>query len=166
MTQANYGGMGNTVSWEQTLLDTRECFRRWGVEDFILPTKAESQRNKSVRVDFAKRGTWVAPTCGRFDTPEQNFRAVYLALDAFRKADQRGIGAMYAEVARALSLPDPTDPYRTVSEHAGVEIDTTTAIELVRSAYRRALQNTHPDHGGKRDDYDRVREAGRRLGFA
>jgi hypothetical protein len=160
-----YGNLHTTVSWRETVADLKECFRKWGVEDYILPTKQESERIGCVEVSFAKRGVWAVPRCARFSTPEQNIRAVYLALDAVRLADQRGIGELMAEASRVLALPDPSQAEAVIARFsAAISADEVRAKP--RMYYAQALHETHPDHGGRREDFDAVRRAGEQMGVA
>lgn len=161
-----YGNLTTSKTWNESLAELREEFRRWGVEDFLLPTKAESQRDKKVCVPFALRGTWVNPECSRWqaiDGPnwlERDLRAIVRAVNAARLADQRGLGALMAEATRALALNAGDDPWVILGLLREAE------PEDNRRAYRRLLARAHPDHGGDPERFRAIMEAGEKLGFA
>jgi DnaJ-domain-containing protein 1 len=76
-------------------------------------------------------------------TAEDNLRVLYLAIEALRLNEVRGI----ADVVRAayLALPAPArqrDPYEVL----GVRPDADP--EIVDAAFRAAAKTAHPDHGG------------------
>lgn len=160
------GSLHTTKRWQETLADIAECFTKWGVDDYVLPRKVDSERQGYVEVAFSKRGGWAKPRCGRFATPEQNLRAIWQALDAVRKADQRGIGELMAEASKLLSIPSPDDPRVVLARHSGLAVNDDTPSGGMVHAYREALKRTHPDHGGNRQDFDAVRRAGSQLGVA
>ena len=157
------GWLTTTKTWNESLADLRQEFQRWGIEDYLLPTKAESQKAKKVTVPFALQGTWVHPECGRFgDKAEHNLRAIVLAVEAARKMDQRGIGALLAEIARPLALrsgdlaPGPWEilGLRPEADH-----------EMNRREFRRLIQQHHPDRGGDSDKFQEILAAGKECGL-
>ena len=159
-----YGGMGRVVSWEQSKTDLREELRKWGVEKYALTTKKEAEEIGAVTVIFFKNGVSASPSCsrwgGEWQGPERNLRAIVGAVQSARLADQRGIGTLWAEIAKTLALPPGDDPYRVL----GLTKEATPAE--VRKAYLQKAQETHPDHGGNETDFRRIKEAAEKLGVA
>ena len=161
-----YGSLNTAKSWRDILAELVDELRKWGLDDYVLPTKRESEERGAVILKLAKNGVRTDVPCARFSHEwngmERNLAGIKEAVKANRLADQRGIGAVFAEVAKLLALPsgDQEDPYAVLGISPGVDTD------HVKSAYRSRLFDTHPDRGGKREDYDRVRAAGMTLGVA
>ena len=152
--------MNTTKTWVQSIGELEELFRKWGVDDWVPPALVFSRREGTVTLSFALRGKWAHPTCGAYSTPEQNVRALLLTLDRVRIADTQGIGAVLAEAASVLALPDPYDPHQVLGTTPTMSHD-----ELVQ-AYRAKLQETHSDHAGGSDEaVVHVLDAGRKLGL-
>lgn len=158
------GSLNSTKPWGELLTDLKAELKRWGVQDYILPTHDESRRQGYVELSLAVRGNWAAPRCSRFthevNGTAKNLSALVQVIRANRLADQRGIGSMFAEVAKLLALPDPDNPYTVIGAASGMSVD------KLRAAYRDALKRAHPDHGGTADALIKVRAAGQTLGIA
>lgn len=158
------GSLNTNQSWSELLLILRDELRKWDVQDYILPTLKEARAAGWVELSFARHGVWTPIRCGEFSNhtngPERNLCAIKEAVRAIRLADQRGISDIFVQAAKALALPDPNDPYRVlgISNHANAAQG--------REAYREALKRTHPDHGGNSEAFQRVRQAGEKLGFS
>jgi hypothetical protein len=137
--------------------------RRWDVVDYVLPTYRESCSQSFVKLTLARNGNWSDIECRVFGGGDSGARynlcAIKETLRSLRLADQRGIGGVFAAAAaNLLALPDPNDPYAVLKIARGA------SPEMIKRAYREALQRTHPDRGGNRRDFDRVQWAGRELG--
>lgn len=63
------------------------------------------------------------------------------------------------EVPDVDPAPDESavDPLGTALAELGVSTD--AGLDEIRAAYRRRVKETHPDHGGDEDEFNRVREA-------
>ena len=161
------GNLHTNKSWVDSLADLRDEFRKWGVEDYLLPIRKESEKAGSVTVSFAVRGTWVKPECRRWqradghDWLECNLRAIVMAVHSVRVADQRGLGALLAETTRPLALPAGDD-----DPHSVLGVAPTASASEVRQAYLEAAKRHHPDRGGDPAMFKRINEAARALGVA
>ena len=158
------GHLNTNKSWPVLLKEVKEELDKWGIEDYLLPTLRKSQDDGEVVIQIARGGNWEAVRCGNFthwtNGAQRNLCAIREALRAHRLADQRGMGSVFAQVAK-LALPDPEDPYQILNIRRG------SGIEEIRSAYRKLMQTAHPDKpNGSRPAYDRVRRAGEQLGVA
>lgn len=152
------GSLRTTLSWQEISYRLRDNFRKWGIREYVLPQLNSSQTG--VTVDFLQAGEWRQASCSRFPRPHENYHALLLAFEAVRKADQRGIAGVFAQVAQAFALPEPaTGPYAVLGVRPG------DAPERIRDAYMDRIKETHPDHGGDPREFQRVREAGRELGI-
>ncbi len=157
MKRAN---LNTNMLWPELLERCRDNFRLWDIDDYLMPTYRNSSETRSVTVEFMQAGEWRSATCTRWaGDARRNFHALILAFEAVRKADQRGIAGVFAEVAKHFALPaGSTDAHQVLG------IGSSASEEEIRSAYRSRLQETHPDKGGDRAEFDKVRSAGKVLG--
>lgn len=117
--------------------------------------------------------TFVAPYGFQGPDWQHNVRAIALTLQALRAVDRYGATETGQQYTGFKALPGPGEG---VPMPTPTRMTSTVAAELLRSygqigdslasAYRAAVRRTHPDIGGNRDDFDRVREAARVLGVA
>ena len=160
-SDARRGNLNTSKTWAQIARELQDEFRKWGIPDYHLPYKGDSVRLGSVSVAVKINGEERVLTCNRFhegNWPERNYLTIVLAVRAARLAEQRGLGSLFAAAAQLISLPEPNDPRHIlgVSQQA-------SEPEILR-AYRRKLLQVHPDHGGTREELERVMDAGKRLG--
>lgn len=158
------GDLHTSKSWTQLNSELNDEFRKWGVptHDIILPTSTEARNHGIVVVEFLWRGDWKKVECSKFaqgnNGAERNLSAIVGAIKAGRLADQRGIGSIFAQVAQLMALPDPDDPFTVLGITKG------SSPSVIKDAYRQRVMKAHPDHGGTREEYDRVRKAAETLG--
>ena len=158
------GQLNTDKSWTQLISELIDEFRKWGVDrnDLILPKVTDARNHGVVLVEFVWKKEWTKVECtkfsGEYHGAERNLSAIKSAIRAGRLADQRGIGSIFAQVAELMALPDPDDPYAIL----GIPKGATPGI--IKEAYRKKVMKAHPDHGGTRKEYDRVRKAAETLG--
>ena len=155
------GNLNTSKTWQQIQREVKEELRKWGIQDYHLPYKGDSERLGSVTLIIKRDGQEHRLTCDRFRTgnwPERNYTAILGAIRSVRLAEQRGMGNLFAAAAQLISLPDPNDPHYIL----GVTSDATQ--EEIQRAYWRKVREVHPDQGGRREELERVIEAGRQLG--
>ena len=164
---SNTGSLRTTATWTESLRDLANEFRKWGKKDYVLPTLADARRLGKVRVTFAVNGQWRLLECSIGSSwsapysPEVSIRAILIAIEGARKADQRGIGALLAAATQHLAFPSgQDDPYKVL----GVAPNATK--EAIRHAYTILAQQHHPDHGGNEQEFKRVQKAAEKLGVA
>lgn len=106
--------------------------------------------------------------CDTFDRFEDNVRAVALALEALRTVDRYGVTRRGEQYAGWKALPASTDA--TMTAAAAAELLARYALvqdpertlansEYARSVVRMAVRATHPDAGGRADDFHLVQTA-------
>ena len=165
MPSSNTGTIRTKRSWADILDQLKGELRRWGIRDYILP-KAADARNAGGAVTLelvGKDGQSHELTCSRFtdgNRAERNLLALTVAIEGYRKAEQRGIASLFVEIAKFAALPDPNNPHHILG------VDETASISTMRQAYHARVKTAHPDHGGTREEFDRVRQAGVKLGVA
>jgi len=166
-----YGQLNTSLTWAQLTARLRETFRKWGITEFMVPNLAASNsEDGAVTVEWMFQGDWKEARCDNwklsdasYKAPHQNLHALVLALEDARLAYARGIIGVYAQVAThfvALPAADDSDPYRMLRVQRGVD------DHAIRTAYRKRLMETHPDHGGDAKEFEKVRAAARTLGVA
>jgi uncharacterized protein (DUF58 family) len=122
-----------------------------------------------VRLAFTSRHGPLAYATDRFTGWRDNARAIALALEALRKVDRYGV-AGHGEQYRGWTAIEasPGDPLQVLADAAGVQRAVyvgATEAEL-RGLLRLARRQTHPDHGGTADDWNRVQAAAKKLRIA
>ena len=121
----NTSGALLTKTWEEITREVREELRKWGTTSYILPCKGDSGnsvRLKPVTVRIKIRGEERQVTCDQFhdrNRPERDYAAIAIALRSARLADQRGIGAVFAQAAQLAALPGPNDPHHVLGVKPG-----------------------------------------------
>ncbi len=154
------GNLTTNIRWGDLEKRCRDNFRRWNIDDFLLPSFRNSVDISAVTIEFMHRGEWHSATCNRWQSDaRRNFHALVLAFEAVRKADQRGIAGVFADVASAIALPAPAS-----SAHQILGVETSATESEIRTAYRTLLKRHHPDHGGHPEEFTKIRDAGRALG--
>ena len=157
------GGLNTSKNWTQITREMREELRKWGITQYHMPYKGGSERLGSVTVIVTIKGQEKRITCDRFheaNWPERDYVAIKGAIRAARLADQRGLGSVFAQAYQLIALPDPDDPYYILG------VNPQAGIEDIRYAYRKRVAEAHPDQGGSREMFERVIEAGQRLGVS
>ena len=149
-------------TWHQTENELRASFRQWARHHNArsIPWALENLRGKR---DVTLRYTLpdqpeVVLTMDRQRTAEDNLRVLYLAVEAMRLNDVRGV----TDVVRAayLALPSPAierDPYEVL----GVRPD--TPPEVIEAAYKALARKHHPDNGGDAAEMATINAAYERL---
>ena len=160
------GSLQTNKSWNVLIGEVKLELDRWGIfENFMMPTKKDSLNTGKVAILVKPKGAeWDEVSCDRFgrelNGPERNLCALREAVRAYRLADNRGIGSVFAQMAKLVALPDPNDPWRLLG------ITQSDSQERKLEAYRAALKRTHPDTpGGDPDTFMRVKAAGVKIGL-
>ena len=172
------GDLHTSKTFFESLQELRSIFRKWDVKDYILPTsKGAAQAGGGVTLEFVIKDRWISLQCSKFkwgaDAPARNLRALVMAIDAARLAEQRGIGEIFAKLATELyALPAPKTPpssgarpgASTAYDILGVSVSASKGVLL--AAYRARVKEAHPDApGGDPAEFRRLQEAARELGI-
>jgi len=157
------GGLNTNKSWDVLLKELQDELRKWGVTDYLLPYKGDSQRlgkvNLTLKVGEREKTVSCAKFTGQVHAMERNLSAIVQTVRATRLADQRGIGSLLADVAELLLALPEYDPYRVLGVPKG------SSPEEIRKAYHRQMNLYHPDKmQGSRLMYDVIKRAAEDLG--
>jgi hypothetical protein len=151
-------------TWGEAQRDLQDVMRKWDKE-FMPPILKQTQQDQYLTVRYVVHNQWVSVSSrswvGQRNWEARNLIAVVQALDAVRKAEQRGLVGLLAEVVKYHALPSGDwDPRRELGVSAAA-----TAAEL-RAAYLNRAKLTHPDSGGTDESFRRVQKAAQELGVA
>jgi len=164
----NYSPLHTTKTWAESLNDLVEEFRKWGINDYLLPIRKRAMLDGKVVLSFAVNGRWIEPPIecsigpSKFSMydPDTSLRAIVLAIESARKADQRGIGALLAAATAHLALP-AYSAYRVLGVPEG-----TRDPKILRAAYVEKAKLTHPDRGGNVAEFQAMQKAAEELGVS
>lgn len=154
-------------SWAETERDIRETFRKWGVTKFEVLSGlrgvqaaryAQDRAQAEVAVNFwhPASGALVPVTSRSQQRAVDNLRVCWLALEALRMNEARGISEVMREAYLALPAPvRERDPWEVL----GVRSD--TPLEDVEAMYRSKAKRLHPDTGN--GDEEAMKELNRAM---
>jgi hypothetical protein len=140
------------VSSYSTEQDLAETFSKWGVRDWEASYNVMRSRHGNINLSVVERQAtvqWVDPrtkrevtlTMNRQRTVNDNIRVLYLAIEAIRLNEKRGID----ETVRAayLQLAPAGNHWTNV-----LELPATASAVEVEQAFKKLARKAHPDVGG------------------
>ena len=140
------------VSWDDTLRELGETFRKWDIYEWtVSPVRPRTRANAYYQSDEERTvtliythgsGREVRLTMDKQTRAQDNLRVLYLATEALRMNEARGIGDVIADAYLQLAAPSHIDPW----ELLGIRPD--ADIEIVHAAYRTVAKTAHPDPEG------------------
>jgi hypothetical protein len=170
-----------SVTFSQALDDIeQELLNRVGADDWRVSTAAPHRKqdgrpyadarpdDPAVVVRWSKDGEQFAVACDQYDDWRDNARAIGLYIREKRKMSDRPVTTGQSEFATArLPSGDETDdvivagageqsvddPYEVL----GVSPDASEAV--IEAAAKQRIGETHPDSGGDREEFLRVKQA-------
>ncbi len=141
-----------TISWAQTMRELRETMAKWGVADWDV--YKPSERGGTVMLKYVKNGRSVTLPMGSQARADDNLRVLYLAVEAMRMNEKRGLGEVIQEAYLQLAAPEKEiDPW----ELLGIRPD--AAIELAEAAWKVKMKTAHPDAGGSEEQVKKLNAA-------
>lgn len=155
------------MTWADTRQDIEETMRKWGVDDWNLihhknaPASSrvyysQGQDERRVTLRYVLRGQEIRLPMDRQNRAVDNLRVLYLALEAMRMNEQRGISDVMQEAY--LQLAGPTGPRkRDPWEVLGLRPD--APLEVVEASYKALAKSVHPDTGGTNEQMAELTEA-------
>lgn len=145
------GHLKTTTPLRQTQKEIHDVFRKWPeVQAFDVRVGL-----RDAEVLFTVNGNQQRLACDRFDDRGTNLRALYLALDATRKAAQRGILEELATIATALLTPGVIK--RPAWEVLGIA--ESSSVQVAEAVYKMQARQRHPDTGGSDAEMKELNEA-------
>lgn len=149
-------------SWGATQQDLAICFERWGVVGWEtnyprgarLEGYSQSEQDRTVILTYTKNGASVRLVMGRQQRAQDNLRVLYLAVEAMRLNEKRGIADIVAEAYVQLAPGRvKKDPYEVL----GVRKD--APMSVIEASYRARVKDAHPDSGGTPAQFAEIQNA-------
>jgi hypothetical protein len=160
------GNMSYTIhtdkTWHQTMTELGDTMDKWGISDWEtnyprgarLEGYNQSEVDRTVHLTYTKEGKPVTLTMGNQARAVDNLRVLYLAVEAMRLNEKRGLGEVIQDAYLQLAGPaQAIDPY----ELLGIRPD--APIEVVEAAYKAKARTAHPDQGGSQEQMKQLNEA-------
>src|SRR5207302_10676957 len=138
-------------TWHQTMQELEEQMRLWGVTQWETnyPRGAgseawqQSESDRTIRLTYIKNGKPVTLVMGKQNRAVDNLRVLYLAVEAMRLNERRGISEVIESAYVQLAAPpEVKDPYEVL------DIRDNAPLEIAEAAYKAKVKNAHPDRGG------------------
>jgi hypothetical protein len=156
-------------TWDETRAALAETMRKWRVTQWQLtkPSKsvttayAYTRDARRVTLRYVKDGAEVVLHMDKQSRVVDNARVLYLAVEAMRLNDERGIADVVREAYAQLPPPADEQPRRDPYEVLGVRED--SPWEVVEAAYRARMKTAHPDTGGSAEAMKEVQAAMEQL---
>ncbi len=90
-----------------------------------------------------------------FSTWQENLRAIALGMEALRKVDRYGVSKRGEQYTGWKALPASTDPAASIQTRDQAQ----AVLDQYGGDLRRAIRETHPDHGGDEIEFRKVIKA-------
>lgn len=131
-----------------------------------LPYKRSEADDPGVVAYFNLDGEAYAVPCDRWDNTRDNAQAIARYLDAKRAIERYQVATIDSEFA-ASALPsgeeDSDDPLAGYDPYDVLGVSETAPESVIKAAARARKGEAHPDSGGDREEFDRVKAAEERL---
>lgn len=112
------------------------------------------EEDRTIKLTYQKEGKTVTLVMGKQSRAVDNLRVLYLAVEAMRLNERRGISDVLESAYLQLAAPPQAfDPYELL------EIRPDTSLEVAEAAYRAKVRNVHPDKGGSAEQMKRFNQA-------
>lgn len=138
-------------TWHETLNELDDQMQLWEVAEWSVnqPSGArstvweQSESARTVVLTYVKGGRSVTLRMGEQSRAVDNLRVLYLAVEAMRLNDRRGISDVIKTAYLQLDAPaKQIDPYELL------EIRPEASVEVAEAAYKAKMRAVHPDAGG------------------
>lgn len=149
-------------AWHETQYDLSETMRKWGVTEWKTnrPRGAQqrygfqSEQARTVRLTYSKDGKEVHLTMDTQERAVDNLRVLYLAVEAVRLNEARGIADVVESAYLQLAAPPKRrDPYEVL----GIRPDAPLAV--AEAAWKALIRKAHPDAGGSAEQVKELNQA-------
>lgn len=153
--------LSTKMTWAQTEGDIRECLSKWGAETYSLTRPNVDASVKNIRASNLnqtpeealvrvvanwKPGRKLDLSYNQQPRAIDNARVLYLALEAMRMNEKRGIDKLMREAYLQLPAPEGARVTRDPWEVLGLRKGATVAE--IEAMYRLKAQSAHPDKPG------------------
>lgn len=160
-------------TWAQTIDDLAEVFRKWGIASWSVEPASPGRRaanwnqtlaERTVTLRYTHQGRQVTLAMRDQNRAVDNLRVLYLAVDAIRMNEVRGIAELVASAYAQLpgpGAPPATRAATTPSEdpYAVLSVERSASLDLIERIWKARLRAAHPDHGGSSEAAARLNAA-------
>ncbi|ADB63968.1 heat shock protein DnaJ domain protein (plasmid) [Haloterrigena turkmenica DSM 5511] len=166
------------TSLRQSIDDLADELERVGADDWRLETAAEHQKRNprypyadaspddpGAVVRWTMDGDQYAAACDAYTRLRDNIRSLYKYIHEKRKMESRPVTTGESEFANAR-LPPADQEIAVEAEppaHVVLGVDPNAGPEDIRQAYRRQAIDAHPDNGGSKREFRRLKRAKEQL---
>jgi hypothetical protein len=156
------------VSWDDTIRQLSDMMAKWGVTEWsVIPMRpyrraneywwSESERRVTLRYRHPS-GREVLISLDAQQRGHDNLRVLYLACEAMRMNEKRGLGNVIADAYLQLEgAKQHVDPYEVL----GVRSD--APMTVIEAVYKALAKERHPDAGGSTEAMTLLNEAMERV---
>src|SRR5947207_14740861 len=133
-----------------TMQELEAQMRLWGVTQWETnyPKGARSEawqqkeEDRIVKLNYVKNGKTVTLVMGKQNRAVDNLRVLYLAVEAMRLNERRGISDVIESAYLQLAAPTQSiDPFELL------EIRPDASLEVAEAVYKAKVRNIHLDRG-------------------
>lgn len=158
---ADYNPNKIQASWSRTMADLEATFSRWGVREWDCRPMRELDKRwhypadpATVTVKYVRRGETVELSMAKHPYYHQNLRILYMALEAMRLNELRGLDEVLRDAYLQLAAPQTKrDPWEVLGLRPDADPETVDAV------YRSLAKRKHPDAGGSVEAFKELQEA-------
>lgn len=139
-------------SWSTTQNDLAREFEAWGVKEWATdyPKGARMEGfnqdiiTRTVNLTYVKNGRTVTLSMGKQARALENLRVLYIAINAIRMNERRGIGELMSSVYLQLEegASHEKSPYEKLGLQEGLP------LSVYEAMYKDLAKFAHPDAGG------------------
>lgn len=155
--------LSTTKTWLATHGELAIEFQRWGVTNWSVKSLGSDPKQqwnsdpetRAVHLSFTKPdGVEIALSYNLQDVARDNLRVLFLAVEAMRLNEKRGIGDLLREAY--LQLPEGRATRRKRDPYEVLGVNENATLQDVEDMYRLKARRFHPDTGS--GDEEAMRE--------
>ena len=149
-------------TWHQTMQELEDQMRLWGITQWETnypkgaraDARSQKEEDRTVKLTYYKNGKPVMLVMGKQNRAVDNLRVLYLAVEAMRLNERRGISDVLESAYLQLASPtQEIDPYELL------EIRPDASLEVAEAVYKAKVRNIHPDRGGSEEHMKALNQA-------
>lgn len=138
------------------------AMRLWGVKEWDanyprgarLEAGQQKEEERTVRLTYTLRGKQVSLVMGKQARAVDNLRVLYLAVEAMRMNEKRGISDVIESAYLQLAAPQQErSPWEVLGIIEG------SPLEVAEAAYKVRARKAHPDAGGSEEQMKALNKA-------
>lgn len=130
------------------------------------PRGGQSPKHPGIILSCRSRGQSLSFPCDTYDTWQDNIHAIALSLNALRAVDRYGVtkGAEqyrgFAQLGAPVAAGTPKSAALVFALFSKIpDVEILSNADSARQAFKAAIKVTHPDRGGRQEDFHMVMQA-------